>query len=110
MTEKELLTRNPENEKLLEFIPIEDTPFTAARNDKDWYLMIGKYRLTEKMESLEAVIENSKNTSWDRLIAIFEVVIAANEKIEILGNRIQRLEDIVSGAKSMHMPETEEIG
>lgn len=69
-------TMEQENaEQLLERHPIENTPFQAVRYEDEWYLLMGKYRLTEGLETLEDVISEAGNTSWNRLLAIMHIMI-----------------------------------
>lgn len=63
------------NTELIEQCEIKGTPFTALRHDKHWYLTMGKYRLTEEMNSKEEVIENAQDASWFRIIQIVGVVV-----------------------------------
>ena len=56
--------------QLIQSILIEDTPFVAGKQDGKWYLLLGKYRLTEDLPTIVDVVEASKDTSWNRLIDI----------------------------------------
>lgn len=62
------------NEELVEVKPIKDTPFVAVKVGEGWFLALGKYRLSGIKETEEDVIEDSKNTTWDRLIQVFLIV------------------------------------
>ncbi|AXH74831.1 MAG: hypothetical protein [Microviridae sp.] len=43
------------SEKLTEQIAIQDTPFTAVRMDKKWFLALGRYRLSELLDTFTEV-------------------------------------------------------
>lgn len=65
----------PKDEKqLVKLEEIPDTPFTAARYEGKWYLMIGRYRLTEGLKTKKAVLKEAENTSWWRLMAVMKIV------------------------------------
>lgn len=60
---------------ILEHHNIPDTPFTAVRVDQDWYLLMGKRRLTGKLPSKEACEEEAKDASWIRIIQVMMAVV-----------------------------------
>lgn len=66
------------NEELVEVKQIKDTPFMAIKVGDGWFLALGKYRLSGILESEEAVIEDAKVTTWDRLISVFLIVKSLN--------------------------------
>ena len=63
-----------ESSTLVEVKQIVDTPFTDVRNDDKWFLALGKFKLSETVDSEEKVIEMSKDTSWSRLMNIMFIV------------------------------------
>lgn len=69
------------SEKLIERVEIEETPFTAIKNNEEWFLTMGKYRLTQGMQTLEEVKDNATNTDWFRIMQIIGIMIEEyNEK------------------------------
>lgn len=63
------------NEIAHEKFDIKNSPFKALRIGKEWYLLMGKYRLNEKpLKSLTAVSKEAKDVSWDRLMQIMRIV------------------------------------
>ena len=36
-------------QQLVEYFPVKDTPFTVAKNGNEWFVLMGKYRLTENL-------------------------------------------------------------
>lgn len=67
------------NNQMLEQVAIEETPFTAVRLDEKWFLTMGKYRLTETLQSLEECKEAAKDASWIRIMQIINIMIKENE-------------------------------
>lgn len=59
---------------------IKGTPFTIARHKTEWYVLIGKYRITEGFATKEEAIEDSKRTDWERHLQIIDVVLKNNKK------------------------------
>lgn len=60
------------------FEKVGESPFTIYGDEEEGYiLLMGKYRLTEKM-SLRDIKEESKRVSWDR---ITQVIMAITETI-----------------------------
>lgn len=70
--------KNSSNTQLIEVNRIDDTIFDHVRHEDKHFLALGKYRLTPDLESKEQVIEASKDTSWERLFAIIDII--ATEK------------------------------
>lgn len=66
------------NDQLVEIKPIEDTPFTAVKAGDKWFLALGKYRLTEPLESEEACIESTQDASWGRIMQVIQIMIETN--------------------------------
>lgn len=79
-TDEELLTKNPKNTTQIESIAIEDTPFHAIRFEEKWFLTLGKYRLSEPMETKEQVLEDAKDASWIRIMQIMRIMIQEEGK------------------------------
>lgn len=69
------MDNNNEVEELVEHRKIEDTPFTAVRVNEDWFLTMGKYRLTEKLKTVEECQEEAKDASWMRIMQIVQIMI-----------------------------------
>lgn len=66
---------------LIERVEIDGTPFTAIRNEEEWFLTMGKYRLTQAMKTLEEVKNDATNTDWFRIMQIIGIMIEEyNEK------------------------------
>lgn len=68
------------DKELFEMRHIEGTPFTAVKMQDQWFLSIGKYRLTEKLKSFEECVEDSKDASWFRMMQIMKIMIEEDKK------------------------------
>lgn len=77
ITKQEL---NSNDEQLIETVEIEGTPFTAVRQGKEWFLVMGRYRLTEALETKEQALEEGKNESWFRIMQVMRVMMEAYDK------------------------------
>lgn len=71
---------NPRNTQLTEQIEIENTPFTAVRVDKQWFLSMGKYRISEIKETFEECKEDAYRADWIRIMTIMKIVIEEHEQ------------------------------
>lgn len=58
---------------------IPDTPFKAVKFGEQWYLTLGKYRLTEGM-TRDEVIQAAYDTSWERIMQIIQILIDENKE------------------------------
>lgn len=65
--------------ELVEIKPIEETPFTAVKAGENWFLALGKYRLTEPLPTEEACKEEAKDASWLRIMQIIKIMIQEHE-------------------------------
>lgn len=65
-----LTGKNPLNSELVKQNPIEGTPFTANKVGDKWFVGLGKYRLTEPMETEQECIEDAKRTDWQRVMQV----------------------------------------
>lgn len=89
-SDSELLQKNPENKEMVEYQMIEDTPFTAVRFNQKWYLCFGKYRLTNAIDTKEKCIEEAKDTSWERLMAIIKAMLIDHDEEKQLQRTIEQ--------------------
>ena len=63
---------------MIEKKPIEHTPFVAVRMDKNWYVTLGKYKVTRELESYEACVALANDTTWDLLMSVMQALIQQN--------------------------------
>lgn len=88
---------NNSNSELVEKINIKDTPFTAVRLDDKWFLTLGKYRLTDPVQTFDEVEAQAYETTWTRIMSIMQIMIDENEekkKEKIYTNFTKQTEDI----------------
>lgn len=71
---------NSTSKQLMETKPINESPFTAVRLENDWFLTMGKYRLTEKLQSEEECLEAARDASWHRLMQVIQIMIEENDR------------------------------
>lgn len=73
--------------QLVERRQIENTPFTAIKNENDWFLTCGKYRMsTKRFDSYEETTEWIEQNQWE-LMATFTSIVAEETVKEILNNQ-----------------------
>lgn len=84
-TDEELMQgASEQTKKLANYEKLENTPFTLAELDTEegikWYVLMGKYRLSEAMETKEKAEEDAERQDWERLLQIIQIMIEANIK------------------------------
>lgn len=84
---------NSKSKEMVEQQPIDGTPFTAVRVDEDWFLTMGKYRLTEKLKTIAECVEEAKDASWWRIMQIMNIMIKEHEENKTL----ERTKQILQG-------------
>lgn len=67
------------SKELIEKIEIEKTPFTAIRQDDKWFLTMGRYRLTQPLDSKEEALAAGVDESWWRIMQIIKIMITEHE-------------------------------
>lgn len=68
-------TRQESNSnKLVEQFPLSGTPFTIVKVEDHWFLTIGKYRLTNQLNTREEAEAEVHDTSWIRIMQIMKIV------------------------------------
>ncbi|AXH75056.1 MAG: hypothetical protein [Microviridae sp.] len=63
------------SKELVEKIQIENTPFHAIRMDDKWFLVMGKYRLSEPVQTLEEVKADAADASWFRIMQLIQIML-----------------------------------
>lgn len=71
-TQKEVQEAFEEN-----FKKIEGTPFTTAKVQDKYYVLLGMSRLSEGHDTEEEAIESGKEVTWDKILSV--IVIAYNK-------------------------------
>jgi len=65
---------------LFQQFQVDDGPFTTVKLDDKWFLTMGKYRLTEPMESREATEANARQITWHRIMQVVQIMIEENNQ------------------------------
>lgn len=78
-TDEELLKRDPNSKQIIEKIDIENTPFTAVKADQEWFIMMGKYRLTKGIKSKDEALAAGLDESWWRIMQVIQIMIDEHE-------------------------------
>lgn len=65
--------------RIVERFPQENTPFDIIKFDNKYMVYMGKYRLSEPMETYEQAVEDIKDTSWIRIMQIMQAMIEEHE-------------------------------
>ena len=53
---------------------VDGTPFSCVKYDEKYFLALGKYRLSDLMNTEEEVFEDAKDVSWWRMLAVIHAV------------------------------------
>lgn len=59
---------------------IENSPFEVITTSDGSFGAMGQYRITEVMETKEAVKEDLKEMSWNRVIQVMTIILDINNK------------------------------
>jgi hypothetical protein len=84
------------NEQLVEFKNITGTPFTAVRMEEKWMLTLGKYRMTEELETLEECIKASEEHDWMRIMAVMQVMMKENEELKQVIEEVKEIKNKIN--------------
>ncbi len=69
------------NSELIVREPIENSPFTIIGIENQWFGSMGKYRITEPMDTKEEVKEEVSKITWDRIVQVI-LIVTAEPKIK----------------------------
>ena len=67
---------------LVDFIKIENTPFTIVSEDDKVFAVMGKYRLTENYKNAEECEKAVTEINWNRLVQVISIMINEDELIK----------------------------
>lgn len=93
-TAKETTNLQSESNELIERHTIENTPFTVIRQDKEWYVLMGKYRLTEALKTKDEAFASALDESWNRILQVIMIMIQDNEK-----QRLEKVTETINNLK-----------
>lgn len=72
--QKESKENSSENKKMIERIPLEGTPFTMLRVEKECFGALGKYRITDMYNTIPEVEEKLIKKDWDTIMIVATIV------------------------------------
>lgn len=78
------------SDKIIEQFPIKDTPFTIVKHGEWWFLTLGKYRLTNQLNTRKEAEAEVHDASWIRMMQIIKIVIMEHEEEKQLNETIER--------------------
>ena len=81
---KEANNLNSNSEELIQRIDIKDTPFQIIVTERGAWGIMGKYRLTEILETPEKVEEVLTKLTWNRIIQVMMLLIKDQEWLDNL--------------------------
>lgn len=70
MNAEELAKEQSNLEKIIEYKPIEGTPFNIAYKEPLYYLIMGKWKLTEGYETQEALEKYIETNQWNLIMKV----------------------------------------
>lgn len=62
------------SKELIEKHTIPNTPFTVVRQDTEWFVLMGMYRLTEPLKSKKEACAIAARFNWDNLMKVMRVM------------------------------------
>lgn len=71
---KKTSNKKSNSKQLVEYFPVDDTPFTVARNDQEWFVLMGKYRFTEALKTKKDAMRNARAMTWTRILQVVKVM------------------------------------
>jgi hypothetical protein len=63
----------------LEMHSVNDTPFVVARQNEDWFVIMGKHRLTNSIETFEEAVQEAEKITWNKVVQVIAIILE-NEK------------------------------
>lgn len=96
--------QDSQSKHLVEQVEIEGTPFKAIRYNEQWFLALGKYRLTnEPLKTLEDVKEEAKDASWHRIMQVVGIMIENWHELKDLNATIDKQQLKIDSNKQLKM-------
>lgn len=78
------------SKQLIEQHVLSGTPFTVIKVDEHWFLAIGKYRLTNQLNTRAEAEAEVHDTSWIRIMQIMKIVCLEHDAEKQLEKTIDR--------------------
>ena len=77
----DLLSKNEKNTKLVEFKEVKGTPFTLAKQNEEWYILLGKCRLSEGYGTEKEGEKEAKRVCWNKIMQVISVIITEEKEL-----------------------------
>ena len=74
------LSTNPNNNdsnsnKVVDYTPVPDTPFTVVRENNNFFVTMGNYKISPNYTTAEEANKDAARVDWNRLAQVIEVII-----------------------------------
>jgi len=60
---------------LIEREEVNGTPFTLVKQNENWYVLLGKYRLSEAYQEKEEALKDANRNDWMRTMQVVGIMI-----------------------------------
>lgn len=71
----EIGNRVSSNEEIIKRERIEGTPFDAINEGDGWFLVMGRFKITEKTENIQELEEQIKGVNWGLLGNVVSAIV-----------------------------------
>lgn len=68
------------SEELIQYHKVENSPFTIAKYEGEWFVMMGKYKLTQGIKTKQEALKQATETSWGRIMQVIHIMIEDNNE------------------------------
>lgn len=82
-TTENVVEKEPENV----LYKMSTTPFSIAKAEKKWYVLLGMSRLTEGFETEEEALRNAQEITWERILQLVGIAIEKYNEFNNLTNK-----------------------
>jgi len=71
-----------EEERIVERVKLQDTPFVAVKQNGKWFATMGSYKLTEDREKLEEVEREVNQMDWEIITRVIAAIVEETIKMK----------------------------
>ena len=89
---KETNNKDYSEETLREQWDVEETPFTIVRNEAEYMVVMGKFRISDTFKTKKEAVEYAKDKSWERILQVMSVMIEAYPNLKEITARLEGIE------------------
>lgn len=68
-----------DDKQLIQIEKINETPFTAIKEQGKWYVCLGKYRMTEELPNFDECQYITKNADWYFFLSVMKAMIIEHD-------------------------------